>query len=103
MALILEIKVGSRFFVGDRPLYVTSIQPQEVQVERDDGCVFQLTDKRTVEVYPRLFMSVGYRPALAGTLAQNNCSSTRLVFEAPRDIVVLREEIYQKRQLQKTA
>ncbi len=86
MALSLAVKVGSSVYIDDHQMKVIG-QPHLTQavVETDDGRKILLRDDRMVEVYPCVYVGVDER-------TQGNMP--RLLFNAPLEIVILRQEKY---------
>lgn len=87
MPLVMTVRPGDEFYVGDQPFAVTRIDaPRRVYVQKKgDDTVFELTDTRATEVLPGITMAVGLRtqPAMA-----------RITIEAPRNVLILRAENY---------
>lgn len=95
MALILGVKVGSKIYVGDTPIVVTESKERgrKVSVSVQGGKDIVLSEQESVEVMPTVFMSVGTsKKQVSG--AENMVP--RLVIEAPRSVVILRSELYER-------
>jgi sRNA-binding carbon storage regulator CsrA len=87
MALNLTVRMHSSVYVNDRPLTVVAVEgDNQVVVRTDDGRLVMLTNDRTVEVYPEVYIGVG--------LITEEYGGTRLTFEAPKHITILREKHY---------
>jgi len=86
MALNLACKVGERVRVGDRDLVLVEFDIGKLRgvVQTDDGFPHELTNDRSVEVFPEVFVSIGLK-------SQHGTAS--LSFEAPRSIMILRESL----------
>lgn len=85
MALHLAVPAGKKVMVGVRHLTVKeTLSLHRVRVIRDDGGEIDLTDDKSVEVFPHVFVSVGTRTQLG---------MASLAFEAPKDIMILREDL----------
>lgn len=86
MALVLSLKYGEDFFVGDRR--VTILQGnsyRKVAVETDEGHKFQLESERMQEIFDGVMVSVS--PEANGGMA-------RVIVEAPRTVPILRGDKY---------
>jgi sRNA-binding carbon storage regulator CsrA len=91
MALILGAFEGDSIFIGDHRLTVVEVTNPylfKVLVEDMIDSVYTVTHSQRVEVLPDVFLSAG-RPTEEGMV--------KLVFEAPRDKVILRERLYRQR------
>ena len=85
MALILTLKKGERFYVGENIIEVTAIYSDaHFSIKVDDGAEFDVLDDKMVEVIPEVFVSVGNRHV--DDLA-------RVAVEAPRSVPILREKL----------
>jgi Global regulator protein family len=90
MALILGVKRGSKFYRNDVPVEILDTKGYEwikVQVE---GRQFIATPHQSVEIYPGVMVSSGVPKVPKLDMLP------RLVIDAPRDIVILREELYER-------
>ena len=88
MALNLAIRQGAGVFVGEELVRVVSVEgTHEAVLEKTDGSLVTVTDQRQVELFPAVHVSIGRKnqPGHVGTAS--------LVFEAPRSITILREEV----------
>lgn len=85
MALVLTMRKNSSFYVADQKVTVTDILSEDHVVLKTDGAVFDVTDERSVEVLPDVFVSVGVRGQL---------DMARIAIEAPRHLTILREDKY---------
>lgn len=90
MALILGVQAGSRIYIGDTPLDVVSTQGYQSIRVQIDGKGYDITQEESVEVYPQVRMSAGV------PVHKRNTPLPRLVIEAPREIVILRSELYER-------
>ena len=88
MALVLGVVEGSRIYLDDTPLDVVKIFPTAITVEVS-GVRYYLNQEESVEVYPKVFVSVGMS-------RKREVAMPRLLFEAPRDIAINRREIYEQ-------
>jgi sRNA-binding carbon storage regulator CsrA len=90
MALILGAFEGESVYIGDHKLTVVDIiQPTlfKVLLEGDLDTVFTIRSNERVEILPDVFLSAGNT---------GNMDSVKLVFEAPRERVILRERLYRR-------
>jgi hypothetical protein len=84
MALVLGAHVGDVFLVGRRRICVASIDgPTKVTLKRDDGQAFVVGSEMVTEVLPDVFICIG---------PQRATWRLRLVFDAPRAVVIRRDE-----------
>ena len=90
MALILGVQTGSRLYINDVPLDVLKTQGYNLIIVEVDNEVFRITPDESTEVYPNVMMSAGI------PTQRKNPHLPRLVIEAPRDIVILRAELYER-------
>ena len=86
MALVLSLKIGSDFYVGDYQFFVTSARSDtDFVVQRKDAdhktYAYSISTTQAVEILPDVFVSAGSSP-------QINCVS--LVIDAPGAVLVLR-------------
>jgi sRNA-binding carbon storage regulator CsrA len=87
MALILSMKAGEDFYVGDACVSVRRItSPTSFVLRRaSDGAVFTVDDKKAAEILPNVFVSAGHH-AHEGT--------ARVAIDAPRELRILRGVSY---------
>ncbi len=87
MPLVLSLRVGQDFYVGDEQVVVHKVHDPrrfELRVACTDR-VFGISDKEAVEIFDDVFVSAGDRP-------QNGLA--RVAIDAPREIEILRGERY---------
>jgi hypothetical protein len=90
MALVLGLEAGKSVFVGDRRILLTKIHNPKRFVVRVDGPMdseYEITDQVRTEVLPKVFLQAGNT---------GNASMVKIVIEAPRSMVILREKLYQQ-------
>ena len=88
MALNISVAEGGRVYIGDRLIRVTEIRSlTRATIVDDTGMHHDLFDNRSTEVYPGVFVSIGRKQHVG------QCS---LTFEAPKSVVILREELYRR-------
>lgn len=86
MPLVMTLRPGDEFYVGDEPLTVVRIDaPHHVVIRTKSGQEFTINDTRGTEVLPDVVLAVGMR---------TQPSMARITVEAPRSLVVLRSEKY---------
>lgn len=125
MALALGVKEKDKVYVGDCYVQVIETRGFDfarVEVGSENSCrvkVYDITDKKATEILPGVFVSCG-RPdqrfidkharllkdyedaqavsqATVGMVPPNpGRLLPRLIFEAPRSITILREELYRR-------
>ena len=86
MPLILSVTEGDDIFINDDRLIVEAIYGDgrcDVMLGDQE---FEIGDAKSVEVMPEVLVSAG--------LLANNPRYVRLVFKAPRSIMILRGEKY---------
>lgn len=98
MALIIGVSEGSRIYVDDAPVDILEAKPgaDTMVVAFDVGGMsrtMRLTDMESREIFPSVFMSVGR--SKKQDQGQDDVVP-RVVIEAPRNIVILREELYER-------
>ncbi len=54
------------------------------------GKLYDVTEKESVEIYPEVFVSMGRPPS------KSEPPFPRLVIDAPRSVLILREELWKK-------
>lgn len=88
MALNLGCPEGSTVLVGGRPLTVEAVKGfHHAELRDDQGKLHHISDQKSVEIYPDVFVSVGLK---------NQMGVLSLVFEAPRSILILRKELHDR-------
>lgn len=94
MALILGVYTGSTIYVGDTPIKVTEAAQGSslLAISVDGGPDIVISEREAKEVMPSVFMSVG-RPMRG---EHRGTAPPRVVIEAPREITILREELYER-------
>jgi len=90
MALILGVTNKSVFYIGDTPVKVVSTEGYEKIVVEVEGKQFTITDKERLEIYPDVLVSSGKPTGKAENFLP------RLVIDAPKEIVILRQELYER-------
>lgn len=91
MALTLGVNTKSKIYVGDVMLSVlrtNGFQSITIKVASNPPVEHLITDLDTKEILPEVFVSCG-QPSY-----KYDGNLPRLVFEAPKKIVILREELY---------
>lgn len=83
MALALSVKTGCSVKVGDKEVKVVEIHGKSVVVEVS-GKRSLVTELERREVLPHVFLSTAK--------SKNSDGRTRLVFEAPKEIKIMRVE-----------
>jgi hypothetical protein len=108
MALSIGVHKGDRIYVGDVPITVRHADGFERMEIEVGGRRVVVTDKYATEILKDVFVSCGrpgekfiarYERLAADYAAGRRRKSPdrllpRLIFEAPRSIVILREELY---------
>lgn len=89
MALVLSLKEGQDFYVGDERFVVQAVidETNFKLMRAADGKSFHVTDSRAAEIIDDVFVSAGDRPA--AILA-------RVSIEAPPEKLILRGEKYRE-------
>lgn len=99
MALILGVRPGDTVYFGDDPVKVLSFEGYSRAVLRYRGREVVVVDNRATELAKGVYVSCGMpKVAREGAVAL-----PRLVIDAPRSLVILREELYYGRQSRKYA
>lgn len=95
MALILGVSAGSVIYIGDTPVEVTDATPNSSRMTLvvDSKKTFELTDQESTEILPTVFFSVGRSKKQDHGIEK---VIPRVVIEAPRDVVILRAELYER-------
>jgi hypothetical protein len=87
MPLVLSLRSGQDFYVGDERFVVGAIRGSanfDVIADRS-GRRHEITDARSTEIMNDVFVSAGDRP---------QTGLARVAIEAPQDILILRGEKY---------
>lgn len=82
-------------YIGDTPVEVTEAVPNSssMGLAVHGGGKFVISDKESTEILPKVFFSVG-RSRNQGRGGEKIIP--RVVIEAPREVVVLRAELYER-------
>lgn len=91
MALILGVSGKKGFYINDIPVRVLRRKGLTSITLTVRGKTFEVTDKEAVEIYPQVFVSCGVSPT-------NDNDFPRLVIDAPKEIVILRDRLWEKTQ-----
>lgn len=84
MALILSLKEGDRFHVGDDTITIVRvIADDHFMIETSKGDKFDITQDKMLEVFPDVFVSVA---------AKVPTGMARVAVEAPREMLILRDK-----------
>src|SRR5690606_22122797 len=86
MALSFTLRLAEGFYVGDNRWYVEAIEQQSVVLVGPNARRVEVSDQEAVELEPNVFVSEGF-PLEFGC---------RLVLDAPRSILILRDELYER-------
>lgn len=84
MALILTLQSGEGFYVGDRRWVVESYDDTGIWLTGPESARHRITEEEAVEIEPNVMVSEGFIPEMG----------CRLVIDAPREIAILRDELY---------
>ena len=84
MPLTLTLREREGFYIGDRRWSVARIAKAGVWIRSPEGREYRVTDQEAIEVQPDVRVSDGF---------VTHYGMARLVFNAPRSIVILREEL----------
>jgi len=89
MALVLSLKQDQSFYLNDQKVTVTEVITPTCFVLELEGQPKPVTvdDSHSVEIVPEVWVAAG-KPVSVGLI--------RVVIDAPREILILREENYQK-------
>jgi len=87
MPLVLSLKTGQDFYVGEEQFYVHNVTADTQFVLRRavNGDLFTITDERAVEIMADVFVSAGTKP---------DAVLARLAIEAPRRLAIVRGRLY---------
>ena len=83
MALVLSLRKGDDFYVGDERFVVLAIHSPtafSLMHERSKN-TFQIGDAKAIEVYPSVFVSAGEKP---------EAMIARVAIDAPRSLLIVR-------------
>lgn len=89
MTLVLTLRQGEDFFVQDDRVVLEQIHSEtEFSLRRDsDGALIRLRGGPSVELFPGVLVSVAARGQLG---------LSRIAFEAPRSLRILRGDLYRR-------
>lgn len=88
MALAIGVTPGNKIRIGQSILHVQQVVAGEATtVSIDGGPQVLITEDKRTEILPTVFVQLGKFTANAGS------SSSRLAFEAPRDIVIRKVQL----------
>ncbi len=88
MALILSMRNGDDFYLGDRRVVVSEITgPRQFTVTTEDGVAHGIVADRMAEIFPDVFVGCGK----SGTYIQ-----VRVAIDAPREVTILRGTKYRE-------
>ena len=90
MALILGLPYKSRFYINNTPVTVVKTEGSLKITLELAGKLYDVTEKESVEIYPSVFVSMGRPPS------KSEPPFPRLVIDAPRDVVIQREDLWMK-------
>jgi hypothetical protein len=86
VALVLTLRKKEAFYANDAKVMVRDIlSADHCIVETSEGKTFDVTEDKSVEIMPEVFVSIGVRGQL---------DMARIAIEAPRSILILREDKY---------
>ena len=85
MALVLTLKPAERIVIGDVVAYAELNDSDDNTIKFNvGGIVHTITDEKKTEVLPNVYVSAGKY--------NDKFLQYRLLFDAPRDVLILREE-----------
>lgn len=86
MALVLSLRVGEAFFVGPQSVRYTliGVQANSLTVQEERGPIFEIDDRKGVEIHPDVFASSGIGNEPYSRIG-------KLALRAPRSIIIERE------------
>lgn len=93
MALALGFRPPEKFYVGDIPVTVLAFDGHEKATLELEGKTFTITDKEATEILPKVFVTMG---APRPDRFNKQSAIPRLNIDAPRDIVILRQHLYER-------
>jgi len=85
MALTLSLRVGAAFYVDDERVVLRQIVSPDHFIIDAGGTDYDVVPDEACEPFPDVFISGSYR---------HDYGQARLAIDAPRSIVILREEMY---------
>ena len=93
MALIIGVKKGDAIYVDDLKVTIEKTEgyhSMDITLERKDGQIvpFKVSDTKSIEILKNVRVSCG-KPKNS-----SDGGLPRLVFEAPKNIVLLRADLY---------
>ena len=91
MALVLSVLPNESVYVGDRKITLLSILTPvkyKVLVEGPMDTIYEITSKQRTEILPDVYLSAGVDASMI---------QAKLAFDAPRDRVILRQRLYERR------
>ena len=94
MALSLGVNKGDRFYIDDEVVEVIAFMNYTRAVLQYRGKQFKVNDKEATKVAPEVYVSCG-KPL--SVKAEKFGAIPRLLIDAPRRIVILREELYARK------
>jgi len=91
MALVLAVSENESVYVGDHKITLQKIYtPVRYRVLVEDpyrDMVYEITARERTEILPDVFLSAGI---------DANYTQAKLLFEAPRSRVILRQSLYER-------
>lgn len=97
MALIVGVHPGDSVYFGDEPAKVLSFEGHSRAVLLFRGKQITVVDDKATEISKGVYVSCGM-PKVA---REGGVALPRLVIDAPRSLVILREDLYHGRQHRK--
>lgn len=99
MPLVLGLYEGGKFYVGSTPVELEKIREDgtlQLVVHHQNGpkSSFVVNDMEAQEIVPEVFVSMGKSKKQQKYGRMYRSSMARVAIEAPRNIVILREELY---------
>lgn len=95
MGLAFTLRKGHELFVGHKRLVVSAVETAlKFKVRRPDGEEIALDPNLWKEVFPEVYMQAGIPQDQQGSMV-------RLVIRAPREIRILRGDLYRSAQARK--
>jgi sRNA-binding carbon storage regulator CsrA len=82
------VKKGKPFYIEDTKVYIREIFTPTRFTVSVEGVEYQVTDEESIEIYPQVRVSCG------GSCPED---FVKIVIEAPREIAIARESIYNQR------
>jgi len=91
MPLSLSVKPGDRILIGHQKIEIVEIEPTiRVRVRTPSGKIITVTDLSDVDLMPKVKLGLG---------KYQSGSAAKLVFIAPKDVPILREDLITQRQV----